>query len=111
MESRLRLQVEMWESFVFLTLPLLDICITGIFFQSVALPFHFLLSDGCRAACIINPVITLVIKWAVGDVDGREGGHIPKAGALRNAACPPSSRDPGPRKKAQVEKDANNPAP
>lgn len=73
---------------------------------------NFLLSDGCRAAYIMNPVIALVINWVAGDVNGREGGHNPKARALPNAACPPAStKISGPRKKAQVERDANDPAP
>lgn len=72
---------------------------------------NFLLSNGCRAACIMNPVIALVIKRAAGDVNGREGGHNPKARALPNAACPPTSTEiSGPRKKAQVERNANDPA-
>lgn len=56
----------------------------------------------------MNPVITLVIKWVVGNVDGRERGHIPKASALPDTVCPPSSTETAePRKKAHGERDAN----
>lgn len=69
---------------------------------------NFLFSNGCRAACIINPVIAPVIKWAVGNVDGWEGGHNPNARALPNTACPPSSAETAePREKVHVERGTN----
>lgn len=41
--AHLRRKIEMWRSFVLLTLPLSDTRVTGIFFQSLISPFLCLL--------------------------------------------------------------------